>query len=48
MLPQSLADLRAGKGVFTLHHGYIVNIRDNSDRMREHQEMRPSMQASQA
>ena len=32
-----------------LYHCHIVNIRGNSYRMREHQEMRPSMQqASEA
>ena len=31
-----------------LHHCHIVNIRDNSYHMREHQEMWPSMQASEA
>ena len=31
-----------------LHHCHIVNIRGNRYRMREHQEMWPSMQASEA
>ena len=31
-----------------LHHCHIVNIRGNSYRMRKHQEMWPSVQASEA
>ena len=31
-----------------LHHCHVVNIRGNSYRMREHQDMWPSMQASEA
>ena len=31
-----------------LHHCHLVNIRGNSYRMREHQEMCPSMQAPEA
>ena len=31
-----------------LHHCHIVNIRGNSYRMREHQDLWPSMQTSEA